>query len=40
MAMVNVVSVELPTGGSIGSSWSAWSKGRQPPGARATFSQM
>jgi len=35
MEMVNVVTVAAS--GSIGSGWSAWSKDRRPPGARATF---
>jgi len=39
MAMVNVVTIAA-LGGSIGSGWSAWSKGRRPHGAVCCIHQM
>jgi len=38
MAMVNVVTTAAC--GSIGSGWSAWSKGRWPPGAACYIHQI
>jgi len=40
MARVNVVTTELPIGESIGSGWSAWSKGRRPPDDVCYIHQM
>jgi len=40
MAMANVVTIAAYIGGSIGSGWSAWSKGRWPPGAACYIRQM
>jgi len=38
--MVNEVTIAASLGGSTGSGWSAWSKGRRPPGAACYIHQM
>jgi len=40
MTMVSVVTTAASLGGSIGSGWSAWSKGWWPPGAACYIRQM